>query len=143
MVSYLDEFIRESGQSAVGRIADLFDFFSNELVKIESKRIRLPHFTKVETRAFADTKPYIACSFRGGFWIVAPCEQYVGETDVINFMRNAKALGYKISNKIIMPLNGMDENAKLLAKELRISIWDTSVVNMLLNFYNKAEIITI
>jgi hypothetical protein len=30
---------------------------------------------------------------------------------------------------------GIDENAKLLAKELKISIWDSAATNRLLGFY--------
>ncbi len=37
----------------------------------------------------------------------------------------------------------MDENAKLLAKELKISIWDLESVNTLLGLYGKKRIVAL
>jgi len=141
MRSYIALFAAELDKGTAARIAELFNHFSNELVQIESKHIRLPHFTKVEPRTFQDGRQFIAASFRNNFWIAAPYDALVGENDIINYIRNAKALGCKISNKVIIPLKGMDENAKLLAKELKISIWDASVANMLMEFYDKFRIV--
>jgi hypothetical protein len=139
--AYISNFIRESAKETVSRLAELFNLFSNELVSIDSKQMRLPHFTRVETRSFGDSRPFIASSFRSNFWVTVPYETYVAENDVINLVKNLKELGHKISNKVIFPLAGIDENARLLAKELRISIWDLSTVNMLLNFYGKERLV--
>jgi hypothetical protein len=35
----------------------------------------------------------------------------------------------------------MDENAKLLAKELKLSIWDLATINGLLGFYGKIRMV--
>jgi len=139
--AYISNFLKDLDKDAISHLAELFNSFSNELVQMDSKNIRLPHFTKVEIRAFQDSKPYIACSFRGNSWIIQPYEYDVAENDIINYIRNVKSLGCKVSNKVILPLKGMDENAKLLAKELRISIWDGPAVNMLLNFYSKRKLL--
>lgn len=140
--SYLSNFMLELDKDTVSKLAELFNLFSNELVQIESKYIRLPHFTKVEVKYAADSKtPFIVASFRGKSWVVQAYEYVVSESDIADYIRNVKMLDSKISNKIIMPLNGIDENAKLLAKELKIPIWDTSVVNALLNLYGKNKII--
>lgn len=141
MRSYIALFAAELDKGAAARLAELFNQFSNELVQIESKHMRLPHFTKVEARVFPDGRQFIAASFRNNFWIAAPYDALVCENDIVNYIRNAKALGCKISNKVIIPLKGMDENAKLLAKELKISIWDASVANMLMEFYGKFRIV--
>ncbi len=139
--SYIANFVRETGCHHLARLTELFNLFSNELIEIESKHIRLPHFTKVEAKVFQESRSFIACSCRGNLWIVQPYEYKVGENDIINYIRDVKALGHKISNKVIIPFRDMDENAKLLAKELKISIWDLSTVNAILNFYGKRRII--
>ncbi|MDP2912942.1 MAG: ATP-binding protein [Candidatus Omnitrophota bacterium] len=139
--SYIANFSSEFKKTAIERIAELFNRFSNELVQVESKHIRLPHFTKVEIRQFQDSRPFIAASFRGSFWCVTPYEHPVSENDIINCIKNTKAIGVKISNRVIAPLKGIDENAKLLAKELRFSIWDRAAINELLGFYGKQRIV--
>jgi len=140
--SYIANFVRELDKDVVSRVAELFNSFSNELVPIDSKHLRLPHFTKVEAKSFHDSRPFIAATFRGRSWIVVPYEKEVDENDIIDYVRNVKPLiEYKISNKVIMALKGIDENARLLAKELKIAIWDMPTVNMLLNLYGKKRFV--
>ena len=139
--SYLADFGREAERDAGPILAELFNLFSNEMVSIDSKSVRLPHFTRVETRAFPNAKQFVAASFRGRFWIAAHYQDDVGENDVIDYVKNVKALGLKVASKIIIPLEGIDENARLLAKELKISIWDGLCVNTLLTLYGKKKLI--
>ena len=105
--------------------------------------MRLPRFTRVEAKAFDDGSPFISASFRGNHWIAAAYTRPAAENDIIAFIRNVKSLDCKISGKLIMPLMGIDANAKLLAKELRISIWDAATVNTLLGLYRKKRIVTL
>lgn len=139
--AYIKTFEREYALGAPERLAQLFSCFSNDMIELEMKNTRLPHFTKVELIDAGDGRRIIAASFRGTYWIAEPFAETVNENDIVRFIRTAKTLGFKISNKIIMPLKGLDENAKLLAKELKISIWDSPTVNMLLSLYGKKRII--
>jgi hypothetical protein len=143
MRSYIDSCEKEFALSVSSRLAELFGAFSNELVQLEMKNMRLPRFTKVEVRAFEDSRQFIMASFRGNSWIVQAYEQAANENDIISFIRNAKALDCRISNKVIIPLKGIDENARLLAKELRISIWDSQTVNTLLGLYRKRRVVAL
>ena len=138
--AYISKMVDEFDKDVAVRIAALFDLFSNELVQIDSKQIKLPHFTRVEVKAFQDSKSFVSASFRGNFWIAQAYKYTVAENDIIDYIRNIKTLKCKISNKVILPLKGIDENAKLLAKELKISIWDSSTVNIILGFYGKPKI---
>ncbi|MBU1038001.1 MAG: AAA family ATPase [Candidatus Omnitrophica bacterium] len=143
IVAYIGEFENELAISTADRLAELFNLFSNELVSLDMKNSRMPHFTKVEVRSFADSNQFIAASFRGNFWIVQAYERKVNENDIVAFIRNVKALDCKISNKLIIPIRGIDENAKLLAKELKISIWDSRTVNSLLTLYHKKRVVAL
>jgi len=143
ITAYIAAFEEVCEKTPSARLAELFNAFSNELVSIESKNIRLPHFTKVEVKNTADSKEVLAASFRGNFWITQAFESYATESDVINYIKNTKVIVEKISNKIIVPLRGIDENAKLLAKELKISIWDVSTVNRLFGYYNKKRMVAL
>ncbi len=141
VVSYINDFLKESDKNVITRLTELFDLFSDDLVQFDSRQIRLPHFTRIEPRTLADSKPFIAASFKGQTWMIQPFERYVTENDIIYFMRSSKTIGNKISNKIVIPLSGIDENAKLLAKELKISIWGTSVIATLMKIYGKKGLI--
>lgn len=143
IICYMSSCEKDFAAGVHSRLAELFGAFSNELVRIDMKNLRLPRFTKVETGIFDDGRNYISASFRGSHWIVMAYENPAVEGDIISFIRNIKTLDRKISNKLIIPLKGIDENAKLLAKELRISIWDGPTVNTLLGLYRKKRIIAL
>lgn len=140
---YMCDFEREYAVPVAERLADLFNLFSDELVSLDMKNARMPHFTKVEVRSFPDSGTYIAASFRGNFWIAQPFERDVNENDIVAFIKNVKGLDCKISGKLIIPLKGIDENAKLLAKELKMSIWDSRTVNTLLTLYHKKRMLAL
>jgi AAA+ ATPase superfamily predicted ATPase len=141
--SYIASCEKDFSATATSRIAELFGIFSNELVQMDMKNVRLPRFTKVETRTSEDGQSFITASFRGNYWVVEVYEQAANENDIISFIRNVKSIDCKISNKVIIPLKGIDENAKLLAKELRISIWDGQTTNALLGLYKKKRIMVL
>jgi hypothetical protein len=138
---YLSDFMAESQKDTTAKITQLFNAFSNELVQIDARHIKLPHFTKVEIKETPGQKQFIAATFRGSSWLVQAYEEPVRENDITEYIRNIKSSDYKIANKIIIPLRGMDENAKLLAKELKISIWDLPTLNGLLGLYGKIRMV--
>jgi len=63
ITSYISAFEEVCEMTSSARLAELLNAFSNELVSIESKNIRLPHFTKVEIRNTTDSRQLIAASF--------------------------------------------------------------------------------
>jgi len=139
---HISLFMNESEKDIITRMEELFSSFSNELVQIGSKQLKLPHFTKVESGTFVDGNKYLAATFRGNSWVVRVYRETVAESDIVNYIKNIKSLGHKISSKIVIALGGIDENAKLLAKELRISVWDISALNNILNAYGKNKVAT-
>ena len=143
ITAYIASYDRECSKSASQRISELFNLFANELISIDSKHMRLPHFTKVDIRAQQDSSSMIAASFRGNYWIAQVYERPVNENDIINYIKNVKASGCKVSNKVLIAMAGIDENAKLLAKELKISIWDGSVANSLLGSYGMKRMVVL
>jgi AAA+ ATPase superfamily predicted ATPase len=143
IISYIAVYARECAKPATQRIGELFNLFAGELVSIDSRQIRLPHFTKVDALTMSDSTVLIAASFRENTWAAQVYERAVNETDIVNYIKNVKASGCKVSNKILICLGGIDENAKLLAKELKLSIWDGPVINRLLESYGMGRVITL
>lgn len=143
MSAAISAFIREDEKSAPQRISELFNLFNNELVTIDSRNMRLPHFTKVELRAADGPNPLVAASFRGNFWVAQVYLKMVNENDIISYLKNVKLSGSKVTHKIVVAMSGMDENAKLLAKELKISIWDGQTVNKFFTYYGMRKMIVL
>jgi len=136
-------FIREGEKGASQRVSELFNLFNNELVSIESRNMRLPHFTKVELRPVDGANSLVAASFRGNFWIAQAYTKAVNENDIIGYLKNVKLSGYKVTHKIVVAISGIEENAKLLAKELKISIWDGHTLNKLFTFYGMKRMVVL
>ena len=139
--SYISEFTAGYEKGVTEYLSELFSSFSNEFVQIEGRLFRLPHFTRVEVKSFDQDKKYLAATFRGSTWLVQAYTDVVNENDIVEYIRNVKVMTYKISNKIVIPLKGIDENARLLAKELKISIWDMTTLNNILGVYGKNKVI--
>lgn len=139
--AFVASFIEATNKDLIVKIQDLFSLFSNEIVPIESKQVKLPHFTKVEIKVFPDQRKMLVASYRGSSWLVEAFEKPVDDNDIADFVRRIKATGLKVSNKIVLPLRGMDENTKLLAKELKIAIWDLQTMNTLLNLYGMKRLV--
>ncbi len=139
--NYINDFLKESQKSALERINELFNLFSGEFVELDDKKLALPQSDRVEIKAFDDITPYLAVSSRGKTWICQMFERPIRESDIAEFIRNIKRLDHKVERKILISLRETEENAKLLAKELKIAIWDLDTINILLGLYNKKGLV--
>jgi phage-related protein len=74
-------------------------------------------------------------------WVLRVFERPVAESDIAEFVKNIRSLDRKVRKKVLVALSGMEENAKLLAKELKMSIWDLETLNMLFGLYGKKGIV--
>ena len=138
---YIDGYGVEFSKGIIDRISDLFHLFSNDLVILDSKSMRLPHFTKIDVRQSVCARAFVLASFRGSSWVVVPFSTEVTENDVVTFVKDIKALNIKTAAKVILPLAGIEDNAKLLAKELRINLWDLATTNKLMSLYDRKRMI--
>ena len=143
IASHINAFEAEDNKDAGVRIAELFGMFDNDLVRVDNRNIRLPRFTKVETRPGACGENFILASFKNNCWLIQPHKEPVNEQVIINFIRNVKTLDRKVTTRVIIPLKGMEDNSMLLAKELKISIWDLQTVNGLLSLYSRKGIVSL
>lgn len=141
--SHIASFTAESLKPRTERVAELFNTFSNDLVQIDSKQLRIPHFTRVDIKHFADSSSFVSASFRGSHWIAKVYEKPISENDIIAYVKNVKSLDVKVASKVIIALGGIDDNSKLLSKELRISVWSAEAINLLLSLYGKKRFVSI
>ena len=139
--SYISDFLKEAGRGPLERIHELFNLFCGEVVEIDDRKLALPQANNIQVRTFNDVMPYLAVSSGGKSWLCQIFERPISESDIAEFIKNIKSLDYKVERKVLIALRETEANAKLLAKELKISIWDLETLNLLMALYNKKGII--
>lgn len=136
----IQQFFTESKLDWAVRIKGLLDCFNNEIVEINSKRRRLMHFDKTEIIE-DNGKKYIIGHLRNKLSLVYIASKRLDENDVLDFI--AYCLRYKpnLQHRIIITLKDMDINATLMAKEMKMWIWDFDTVNELLDIFDKHKMV--
>ena len=141
----IDEFLSESQKDDSERIVQLFKCFSNETVEIDSKGKRLPAFQQVfpVPQKGDETHQPIIAKARNGRWICDVMRRRVTEQEVSRFIRDTANARDKNAKKVMITLRGMDQNARLLAKNTKIWTLNLQKINTLMEFYGHTKIVSI
>lgn len=134
-------FMNESKRSILERVKELFTSFKNDIVEMNKKKYKLPHFAEVESRIVRDVELPIVARWGSKYWISQIEEKKVKENDVADFVQKCKKSRYNVQRKILITLKDLDINAKLLAKEEKIWVWGLGDLNLLLDLYGKPLIV--
>lgn len=132
-------FEEESKKNIITRIELLLKSFNNEIIEIDKKSHRLPKFSQIE--AFGeDQKNVLLADADGKKWAFIVEEKEVREADLFGYVSRLKS--DKLVDKIVLiSLCGIEMNAKLIAKESKVWIWELEDVNFLMDVYKKIRII--
>jgi hypothetical protein len=137
-------FCRAQSRESAERILELFSQFNNESVELQRKRVRLRHFKEVKLLRLTGghIKEGILARTARSFWIAGFKEDRVNEDDILEFVNVCKRFKYtKAQKKIFITFDEIDPNARLIAKEAKINTWDMSLINSLLDIYDKPRIV--
>jgi len=138
---YFLNFISVQEKPIISRVTDLFKTFHNDIFPIMNKKRRFPHFDEVYEDKIGELGPFILSYVKGKVWITAIGENFVTEDDIRSFLEACKRSRRNIHRKIFIPVNGMDVNAKILAKEKNVWLWDLNTLNHLMELYSKEKVI--
>lgn len=138
----IQEFFTGSRLDMTVRIKELLSSFNDEIVQISAKKYRLMHFDKTEIIK-DNRKEYIIGYFKGKLCLVYFSKEKLDENDILDFVVYGTRYKPKLQRRIVLPLNDMDINAKLMAKEVKMWIWDFDTVNELLDIFGKQKIVRI
>lgn len=128
------------------RLMELFGKFNNESIEVHKKRLRLNLFKEIkllDLGAKQLNKGIVARS-ASAVWITGFKEDRAKEEDLLEFADFCKRFKYgktQSQKRIFIALNEIDANASLIAKEEKISTWDTTLVNSLFDIYGKPRIV--
>ncbi|MBI4353481.1 MAG: ATP-binding protein [Candidatus Omnitrophica bacterium] len=131
---------------AVDRVSKLFCEFRNDIIDLGEKRRLLPHFTEV-TAGDGGAVPSggskrILAKGNGRCWICKVVEEKATEREVMDLTAGEGQSKRRFSTtKVLVALKGLEDTAKLLAKERKVLTLGLSKINMLMELYGKAPIV--
>ena len=140
MGELIDDFLTEEGKDITERVAGLFNLFNNETVFMSDKEYKLPSFSSVDIKTFQNKAPYILSKTKNKYWLTAIGPEELKDIDIMELVERCKAIKSKIQRKILIALSGVEMNARLMAKEENIWIWDLETLNNLMTIYGKERI---
>jgi hypothetical protein len=137
----LDFCSRASEEDLELRMESLLKEFRNETVEVDLKKIQCPQFSEV---LLLKHFPHSIVSLTGksskGRWLFYLSPEWIGEPEIEKIALDAKHLR-KVQRKILIALGGIDQNAKLIAQEAKMQLWDVRTLNSLLDLYDLPKVI--
>lgn len=122
-------------------IENLLNEFRNDVVEIDHKKMQCPQFSElVLLRPLPHSMGALMGRCSKGRWLFYFSPEMIGESECELVVGDAKH-SRKISKKFLIALGGIDENAKLLAQEAKMQLWDLRYLNELLDLYDLPKII--
>ena len=127
------------------RVMGLFRRFGDDIVEWGEKRRKLPRFSEFirvpnSGTAVSGSVRDIIAKGNGRCWVCKIVEEKATEKEVLDLVHG---LSDKKSahTKVLLALNGLDENAKLLAKEKHVLTLGLSRLNLLMDLYGNAPVV--
>lgn len=138
---YEEEAADKTAEDLTRPLEMLLKEFRNDLVEILGQRVRLPHFTEITTRPFSGRFYPMIAKGKNIKWLCLLAAERVTEEDVLAFHGDSKKIRKKKAKKVLIALDGIEQNAKLLAQEIKIQIWNKEILNDLLVLHNLPKLI--
>lgn len=117
--------------------------WDGELVDVEGRRMRLPHFQRVERFSGASRYPALLASqgkTGGSPWWVIPWSGALEESHARLLVEEFRSVCAKGCKKLLLGAYPMDLNARLILQEGRIRVWDLKTFSELLDLYGMQRI---
>jgi hypothetical protein len=120
-----------------GQVEALFTKFRDDTVSIDSKTGRLPRFERVTAQRphSLGAGAYLVADGSGKRWCATVQEGLIDETVIANFETFCKAQTPKPSRKVVIAKEGLDDNARLLAKSVNMWVWGSGDLQSLMKLY--------
>ena len=137
----LDLCTRITEEDLGNRVEALLKEFRNDTVEVDQRRIQCPQFSETVVLRHL---PHSMFSILGrgprGRWLFYLSSEWITESEIEMVVADAQHLR-KIQRKVLISLGGMDQNAKLIAQEAKMQLWDLRDLNCLLDLYDLPKII--
>ncbi len=120
------------------RVSRLFSLFSNETICLDHKTARLPTFRAVEIqRPSQPAEHYLIADGEERRWCCLVHEGLLEESSIAAFEQFCRSQPQRPSRKVVIAKQGLELNAKLLAKEANMWVWEPDDMNLLFLLYEQ------
>ncbi len=121
------------------RIGRLMKQFRNETVSLDSKPGRMPVFQELALNPAAESPvTYVVADGEERRWCCLVHEGLLQEQHVAEFEQFCKTQAPKPSRKVVVAKEGLELNAKLLAKNANMWVWEPTDLNLLCLLYGQS-----
>jgi len=123
------------------RIEELFKRFRNDIVELGMNRLKCPRFSEVNAKPSNGRMFPVLARNHNTRWLCQVVKDEAKEEDVRLFLDDLGRLRNRVQKKLMIVLRGMELNARLIAKDAKIQIWDLKDLNSLLDLYGQIKVI--
>ncbi|MCM8778769.1 MAG: hypothetical protein NC898_01820 [Candidatus Omnitrophica bacterium] len=136
----LESFLKSREKSIVEHLRELFTSFGNEIVYWGSRKIKLPSFEYIETNSPSSHLSIVTAKTQNKLWCFVVKRGPLNRNAMEDIETHCERLKLKKGRKFILPLDGIDEDAQLIAKEMKFTILESQELNKILKLYGKHRI---
>ena len=138
MLSTWTQWLAVVGEPLAARVEQLFAQFRNETVSLDHKTGRLPAFYQMNRQPTVRAdETYLVAEGEQRRWCCLIHEGKLDEAEIAAFEQFCRSQLPRPSRKIVVARDGMELNAKLLAKEASMWVWEPEDVNLLFLLYGQ------
>lgn len=130
-------FRHDFAKDKVNRIIDLISSFKDDSFKIGKTKYKLPLVNDTKIISYPEKKLHFIVGEGKEIIFAGVLDKDVGDTEVFDFIENAKSVKGKRVKKVIISLDRLTPTARLIAKNNKLFIWGAEEINDLLKVYNK------
>ncbi|MBU9889336.1 MAG: AAA family ATPase [Candidatus Omnitrophica bacterium] len=137
----LDLCSRMKDEDPGNMLETLLKEFRNDVVEVDQRKIRCPQLSEMTVLGHLP-HPWLSILGRGpqGRWVFYFNTEWVTEGEIEKVLADARRLR-KVQRRTLIALGGMDPNAKLIAQEAKMQLWDLRDFNCLLDLYDFPKIL--
>ncbi|MCM8831547.1 MAG: hypothetical protein NC918_05105, partial [Candidatus Omnitrophica bacterium] len=133
MSIFREEFFKDK----IKRIVELLSSFKDDVVYADNEKYILPLIEKANILSYADKNYHLLIAEGKELIFAAIKESIVDDIDILNFIERSSQIKNKKMKKIFISTEQFTQQAKLIAKDSKLILWDINQINRLLSIYNK------
>lgn len=138
---YMERAVQEEAKDLPLKIESLFKKFHNEVIDLGNRKIVCPKFEEIASKPSNGRMFPVLAKSSNTNWLCQVVKDELDEEDVRLFLADVKKVDRKIQRRLLIVLKGMELNAKLLATESDVQLWNLNDLNVILDLYDQAKVI--
>ncbi len=131
----------EENTGVAAKAEALLREFRNDVLEIDDRKIRCPQFSEISMRPAHGRFFALVARSPKEKWICHILRELAREEDVLSLLEESKRYRRSAHRKILITVGGIEQNAKLMAQEAKVQLWDLRSFNRLLDLYNQPKIV--